>query len=130
MAPGQRTSLASGAINESIEALTSRQPVRKSAAKGDQCKTDDTVGGVLREESEIDPAIWRISQRYVIPVNADIGDIDVGFIDKPDTTFNPCGVKGLGEVAMVGVSAAVANAVFHSTGKRVCARPIRIENLL
>lgn len=101
--------------------------MRKSAAKGDQCKTDDTVGGVLCEVSEIDPAIWRISQKYVIPVNA---DIDVGFIDKPDTTFNPCGVKGLGEVAMVGVSAAAADAVFHSTGKRVRDRPIRIEDLL
>jgi xanthine dehydrogenase YagR molybdenum-binding subunit len=67
---------------------------------------------------------------YVVAVNADIGDIDVGVIDKPDLLANAMGVKGLGEVAMVGVSAAIANAIFHATGKRFRKLPIRIEDLL
>jgi xanthine dehydrogenase YagR molybdenum-binding subunit len=63
-------------------------------------------------------------------VNVDIGSIDVEFIDKPDTTFNSAGAKGLGEVAMTGVAPAIANAVFHATGRRVRDLPIRIEHLL
>jgi xanthine dehydrogenase YagR molybdenum-binding subunit len=65
-----------------------------------------------------------------VPVNADIGSIEVEFIDKPDPKFNSTGVKGLGEVSMVGVAAAIANAVFHATGRRLRELPIRIEHLL
>jgi len=92
------------------------------------------IGAALREVSETDPRYGGFLNadiaEYVIPVNADIGQIDVFFVDKPDTTFNRSGVKGLGEVSMTGVAAALANAIYHATGKRVRHLPIRIEDLL
>jgi xanthine dehydrogenase YagR molybdenum-binding subunit len=92
------------------------------------------IGAALREASEVDPRYGGFLNadiaEYVIPVNADIGEIDVDFIDKPDTTFNASGVKGLGEVSFTGVAGAIANAVFHATGRRVRELPIRIEHLL
>jgi len=92
------------------------------------------IGASLREASEVDPRYGGFLNadlaEYVIPVNADIGDIHVDFVDEPDPLLNNAGVKGLGEVAMVGVAAAVANAVFHATGRRVRALPIRIDDLL
>jgi xanthine dehydrogenase YagR molybdenum-binding subunit len=92
------------------------------------------IGASLREASEVDPRYGGFLNadlaEYVIPVNADIGDIRVDFVDEPDPLLNNAGVKGLGEVAMVGVAAAVANAVFHATGRRVRALPIRIDDLL
>jgi xanthine dehydrogenase YagR molybdenum-binding subunit len=65
-----------------------------------------------------------------VPVNADIGSIEVEFIDTPDTKFNDMGVKGLGEVAPAAVAPAIANAVYHATGRRLRDLPIRIEHLL
>ncbi|WP_407353782.1 xanthine dehydrogenase family protein molybdopterin-binding subunit [Luteimonas sp. R10] len=67
---------------------------------------------------------------YLVPVNLDIGDIQVHFIDEEDPYVNPLGVKGLGEISLVGVAPAIANAIYHATGKRVRHLPIRIENLL
>lgn len=91
------------------------------------------IGAALREASEVDPQYGGFLNadlaEYVLPVNADIGSIDVAFIDKPDTTFNAAGVKGLGEVSMTGVAPAIANAVFHATGRRLRDLPIRIEHL-
>ena len=55
--------------------------------------------------------------------------IEVNFIGKPDPRFNPQGIKGLGQVAMVGVALAIANAVFHATGQRMRRLSIRIEDL-
>ena len=55
---------------------------------------------------------------YHIPVNADIQTIDVIFVEEQDDIVNPLGVKGIGEIGMLGVAAAVANAVYHATGKR------------
>jgi xanthine dehydrogenase YagR molybdenum-binding subunit len=66
----------------------------------------------------------------VVPVNADIGAIEVDFIDEPDPRLNDVGVKGLGEVAMVGVAATIANAVYHATGRRLRRMPIRVDDLL
>jgi xanthine dehydrogenase YagR molybdenum-binding subunit len=63
-------------------------------------------------------------------VNADIGEIDVDFIDTPDPMLNSLGVKGLGEVSMVGVAGAVANAVHHATGRRFRRLPIHLEDVL
>jgi len=92
------------------------------------------IGAALREVSEVDPRYGGFLNadlaEYVLPVNADIASIDVEFIDEPDTTFNGAGAKGLGEVAMTGVAAAIANAVYHATGRRVRRLPIRIEDLL
>lgn len=92
------------------------------------------IGATLREGSEVDPRFAGFLNadlaEYVLPVNADIGAIEVEFIDKPDTRFNSAGAKGLGEVAMTGVGAGIANAVFHATGRRLRDLPIRIEHLL
>jgi xanthine dehydrogenase YagR molybdenum-binding subunit len=92
------------------------------------------IGAALREASEVDPRYGGFLNadlaEYILPVNADIGSIEVDFIDKPDTIFNSAGVKGLGEVSMTGVAPAIANAVFHATGRRLCSLPIRIEDLI
>jgi xanthine dehydrogenase YagR molybdenum-binding subunit len=92
------------------------------------------IGAALREASEVDPRYGGFLNadlaEYVVPVNADIGSIEVEFIDKPDFKFNSAGVKGLGEISMVGVAPAIANAVYHATGRRIRTLPIRIEHLL
>lgn len=92
------------------------------------------IGAALREASEVDPRYGGFLNadlaEYVLPVNADIGSIEVAFIDEPDTTFNSAGAKGLGEVAMTGVAPAIANAIFHAAGRRLRDLPIRIEHLL
>lgn len=67
---------------------------------------------------------------YLIPVNADVGEIDAEFVRYPDTLHNAVGAKGLGEIGVVGVAAAVANAVYNATGIRVRHIPITIEDLL
>ena len=92
------------------------------------------LGAALREATEVDPRYggWLNDDLadYVVSVNADIGDIDVAFVDRPDTLFNAAGSKGLGEVSMVGAAGAVANAVFHATGRRIRKMPIRIDDLI
>ncbi|HEX4456614.1 MAG TPA: xanthine dehydrogenase family protein molybdopterin-binding subunit, partial [Polyangia bacterium] len=67
---------------------------------------------------------------YVIPVNADVPDIDVIFVDEKDEHVNEIGVKGVGEIGITGVAAALANAVYHATGKRIRDLPITLEKLL
>lgn len=92
------------------------------------------IGATLREQSLVDPRyggfLNSTMEEYPIVVNADVHQIDVHFVDEPDPLLNPVGVKGLGEVAMVGVSAAIGNAVFHATGSRFRRLPIRIEDVL
>ncbi|MEV0381487.1 xanthine dehydrogenase family protein molybdopterin-binding subunit [Nonomuraea sp. NPDC050643] len=92
------------------------------------------IGAALREHSEVDPRYGGFLNtdlaEYVIPVNADIGRIDVAFVDRPDHVLNPMGAKSLGEVALVGMAAAVANAVHHATGRRVRHLPIMIEDVM
>lgn len=91
------------------------------------------VGMALHEESVWDKTLGRIMNanlgEYHVPAHADIRDIDVIFVDEDDKA-NPMGVKGLGEIGIVGTAAAVANAVFHATGKRVRHLPITIDKLL
>jgi xanthine dehydrogenase YagR molybdenum-binding subunit len=67
---------------------------------------------------------------YHIATNADVPPIDIAFVEVPDTTFNPLGVRGVGEIGITGVAAAVANAVYHATGLRVRDLPILPEKLL
>ncbi|HTG39190.1 xanthine dehydrogenase family protein molybdopterin-binding subunit [Sphingomonas sp.] len=92
------------------------------------------IGSALREETEVDPRFggWHNNDLadYVVPVNADVGEIDVAFIDRPDPLLNGVGAKGLGEVSMVGAAGAIGNAIFHATGRRLRRMPIRIEHLI
>jgi xanthine dehydrogenase YagR molybdenum-binding subunit len=67
---------------------------------------------------------------YHVPVNADIGQIDVNFIGAPDLNFNPLGVRGIGEIGITGAAGAVCNAVYHATGQRVRDLPITLDRLL
>jgi xanthine dehydrogenase YagR molybdenum-binding subunit len=92
------------------------------------------IGMALHEETAIDHALGRIMNadfaEYHVPVNADVHDIEVIFVDEPDDKVNPLGIKGLGEIGIVGVAAAVANAVYHATGKRVRDLPITLDKLM
>jgi xanthine dehydrogenase YagR molybdenum-binding subunit len=67
---------------------------------------------------------------YVVAVNADCPEIDVTFLDYPDFNLNPIGARGVGEIGLAGIAAAITNAVHHATGIRVRKLPIRIEDLL
>jgi xanthine dehydrogenase YagR molybdenum-binding subunit len=62
-------------------------------------------------------------------VNADVNDIKVIFVDEPEDIINPLGIKGLGEIGIVGVAAAIANAIYQATGKRVRDFPITLDKL-
>lgn len=92
------------------------------------------IGMALQEATEIDHRHGRIMnaslQHYHVPVNADIHAIETIFVEEEDTIVNPLGVKGMGELGMVGIPAAIANAVFHATGKRVRDLPITPEKLI
>lgn len=91
------------------------------------------IGVALHEETLIDHHFGRIMNaniaEYHVPVNADVHDIEVIFVDEPDTMVNPLGIKGLGEIGIVGVPAAIANAIYHATGKRVRDLPITLDKL-
>jgi xanthine dehydrogenase YagR molybdenum-binding subunit len=86
------------------------------------------------EHTMTDPHSGRIVNadlaNYLAPVNADIADLDAIFVEEHDPYVNPLGVKGVGELALVGVAPAIANAVFHATGTRVRDLPITPEKLL
>ena len=91
------------------------------------------IGMALQEETLIDHRFGRVMNaniaEYHVPVNADVYDIKVIFVDEPDDS-NPLGVKGLGEIGIVGVAAAIANAVYHATGKRVRDLPITLDKVI
>ena len=92
------------------------------------------LGMALMEETVRDPRSGAIVTNnladYRVPVNADIPPIDIAFLDYPDFTFNALGVRGVGEIGITGVAAAVANAVYHASGRRVRDLPIVPERLL
>ena len=67
---------------------------------------------------------------YLLPVHADLPHIDVTFLNYPDTRFTPIGMRGIGELGIIGVAAAIANAVYNATGKRVRSLPITLDKLL
>jgi xanthine dehydrogenase YagR molybdenum-binding subunit len=92
------------------------------------------IGMALLEETLVDAETGRIVNtnvaEYVMPVNADVPAIQTIVVANDDTNSNPLGAKGIGELPMVGVAAAIANAVYHATGVRVRKVPIRIEDVL
>ncbi|AFM23371.1 xanthine dehydrogenase family protein molybdopterin-binding subunit [Desulfomonile tiedjei] len=92
------------------------------------------IGTALEEESVIDHTFGRFMTHnladYHVPVNADVQNIDIIFVQEHDEAVSPLGAKGLGEIGIVGVAAAIANAVFHATGKRIRDLPITLDKLL
>jgi xanthine dehydrogenase YagR molybdenum-binding subunit len=92
------------------------------------------ISMALHEHGQFDHALGRQMNHnlaeYHVPVNADIRDIDVLFIEEHDDIVNPLGVKGVGEIGMVGVAAAVSNAIWHATGKRIRDLPITLDKLI
>ncbi|SHJ77778.1 xanthine dehydrogenase YagR molybdenum-binding subunit [Aureimonas altamirensis DSM 21988] len=91
------------------------------------------IGSALHEHSEIDPRnasyINANLADYLVPVNADIVDVQAILVPEEDELVNRAGVKGVGEVGVVGMAAAISNAIFHATGRRLRDLPIRIEHL-
>ena len=91
------------------------------------------IGMALHEETLVDHRFGRIMNgnygEYHVPVNADVHDIQVIFVEEKDELINPLGIKGVGEIGLVGVAAAIANAVYHATGKRVRDLPITLDKL-
>ena len=92
------------------------------------------VGQALLEQSETDPASGQFINRnysgYLVPTNADIPELDVLFVGGFDEEASPLGTKGLGELTAVSVAPAIANAVYHATGKRIRDLPVTVEKLL
>ena len=92
------------------------------------------IGMALMEETQIDPHLGRYVNaalaEYHVPVNADVQQIDVTFLPEIDTRVNPIGVKGIGEIGNTGIVAALANAVYHATGKRVRDLPLTLDKVL
>ena len=92
------------------------------------------IGMALEEESMADHGLGRFMNHnlagYPIPVNADVPQIEVIFVEEHDEVVSPIGVKGLGEIGIVGTAAAIANAIHHATGERMRHLPITIDKLL
>ena len=92
------------------------------------------IGSALHEETEIDPRAARYVNAnladYLVPVNADVVDVEVIMVPEEDSQVNPLGIKGIGEIGIVGTSAAIANAVYHATGQRLRDLPLRIDTLV
>ena len=92
------------------------------------------IGMALHEQTHLDMHLGRLMNHdlseYHIPVNADIPAIDAFFVEEQDEQVNPLGVKGIGEIGTIGAAAAIANAVYHATGKRVRDLPITPDKLL
>ena len=90
------------------------------------------LGSALLEETVLDGATYRNPDlaEYLVPTSADVEAVEALIVPDPDERVNPLGVKGLGELGIIGVNAAIANAVYHATGRRQRRLPIRIENML
>ena len=84
--------------------------------------------------AHIDPVYGRVINdslaEYHVPVNADMGTMDVTVLDIPDVKFNPIGSRGIGEIGITGAAAAVANAIYNATGKRIRQYPITPDKIM
>ncbi|RUR74100.1 xanthine dehydrogenase family protein molybdopterin-binding subunit [Chlorogloeopsis fritschii PCC 9212] len=113
-------------IGRVINSKTAASQVRGGVIMG--------IGQALMEECHFDPnigypVVYDLAT-YHFPAHADIPRIEVAFVGEPDLNFNPVGARGVGEIGITGVSAAIANAVYHATGKRIRDLPITPEKLL
>jgi xanthine dehydrogenase YagR molybdenum-binding subunit len=92
------------------------------------------IGMAMMEETQIDAHLGRYVNadlaEYHVPVNADIQSIDVSVVEENDLRVNPLGIKGIGEIGNTGISAALANAVYHATGKRVRDLPVTLDKVV
>ena len=92
------------------------------------------IGMALEEETLVDGRTGRYVNadlaEYHVPVNADVGELDVSFVEEDDPHVNPIGVKGIGEIGITGVAGAIANAVYNATGVRVRDLPITLDKVL
>lgn len=113
-------------IGRVLNAKTARSQIHGGVVWG--------IGMALMEHTVYDERDARLVTRnladYLVPVNPDVPDIEVLFIDEPDPHFNALGARGVGEIGITGVAAAVANAVYHATGRRIRNLPITPETLL
>ena len=109
-----------------MNALTARSQIQGGVIWG--------IGMALLERTEYDPRnaspVTRNLADYLVPVNADIPDLTVEFVEHPDYKFNSVGVRGIGEIGITGITAAIANAIYHATGVRVRELPITLDRLL
>lgn len=132
---GVDTALGIARVRRMVGAYAAGRIVNPKLARS-QC-TGGMIGGIgmaLMERSVLDPRDGRVVNAnmadYLVPVNLDTPQLEAHFVEEHDPWVNPLGVKGLGEIALVGVAPAIANAVFHATGRRVRELPIRVEHLL
>lgn len=112
-------------IGRAINPLTARNQVEGAIVMG--------MGMGMFEETEYDPSgnIYNNNYAdYIVPVHADIPDIEVELLDNPDFNFNEFGARGIGEIGITGMAAAISNAVYHATGKRMRDMPIKIADLM
>jgi xanthine dehydrogenase YagR molybdenum-binding subunit len=113
-------------IGQVMNAKTAASQVRGGVIMG--------IGSALMEEGRFDPntgnpVVYDLAT-YHIPTHADIPRIEVSFVGEPDLNFNPLGVRGVGEIGITGVAAAIANAIYHATGKRLRDLPITPDKLI
>ena len=117
------TAIAAGRI---INPKTARSQILGSMIWG--------ISKALREETILDERLGKYMNanlgEYHIPVHADINELDVIFVDEKDDVINELGIKGVGEIALVAMPAAIANAVYHATGRRINTLPIHFDELL
>jgi len=92
------------------------------------------LGMALMEETHYDPNNGRLVTRdlaqYLVPVHADMPEIDVQFIEKPDLLISPIGARGMGEIGVTGMAAAIVNAIYNATGKRIRDLPVTPDKLI
>jgi xanthine dehydrogenase YagR molybdenum-binding subunit len=92
------------------------------------------ISFALHEQTTYDERLGRIVNNnlaeYHVPTNADVGDMDITWVEEDDPHVSPIGAKGIGEIGITGSAAAIANAVYHATGKRIRDLPITPDKLL